>query len=107
MNAPTTPPPHPAPPKEIVTQARHPDKSVINKNVDLSLEWFGLFKAYKVISITSTTWYKPGEWLSEEVVTQCCQTKGWNVTMAHDDFFKNALMSIFQFPQIALPGPTL
>lgn len=102
---PTTPPPAPkpaAPAKPaIVTQPRH-DKSVITQKVDLSLEWNGLFHAYKVISITNTTWYKPGEWLSEDVVTACCQTKGWSVTMAHDDFFKNLLMQVIQLPSLSM-----
>jgi len=77
---------------------------LINKPVDLHLQYNGLFQAYQVISITSTVIYRPGEWLSPNVVDQCCLQKGWSVTMVHDDFLKSILGSIIQLPKLAIPA---
>lgn len=67
---------------------------LINKDVDLKLQYSGLLRAYQVVSITSTTWYKPGEWLHEDVVNDCCLQKGWKVTMVHLDLIERILSAL-------------
>jgi hypothetical protein len=89
---------------EIVHESRIAELGhYINKSVKLQLQYSGIFKAYQVLSITSTVLYQPGEWLSPKIVDECCTQKGWDVTMIHDDFLKNLLESVISLPKLAIP----
>lgn len=96
-----TPTIHPQQAPEIILKSRHLGQ-VINKPVDLRLQYSGLLKAYQVVSITSTVCYKPGQWLHEVVVDECCTEKGWSVAMVHDDFLKSLLGSIISLPKLVV-----
>jgi len=101
-------PQHPEGRPEIINEVLHSKPGIlgglINKPVSLVLQYSGLFNAYQVVSITSTVIYKPGKWLGPVVVDECCTTKGWSVSMVHDDFLKQLLGSMIQLPKLALPG---
>ena len=67
---------------------------------------WGQFKhQFQIISITDTTWYLPGMWLSIEVINQINNRKHWTVTMIHDDLIKNILTGIAN--HISLPTVTV
>lgn len=46
-------------------------------------------RMYKVMMIKNTTWYRPGIWLTEEVVAQICQIPTWEVTILADSLWAN------------------
>lgn len=78
--------------------------TVIRYPVNLQLKYSGIWHAYEVVSITSTVIYRPGEHLAPVVVDECCQQKGWSVTMVHDDWLMQLLSSIISLPKFALPA---
>jgi hypothetical protein len=63
---------------EVVHPTAPPPKPII-----IVLAWY--VHDYKVKSITNTTWYKPGQWLSPTVVQKLCDLPGWQVNMADND----------------------
>jgi hypothetical protein len=73
----------------VVTVVRHPDKPS-PKPVKATF-MVGEFGQFQLKSITNTTWYKPGEWLSESVVQYCCEISNWDVTLIEN----NTLSMIF------------
>ena len=58
------------------------------KPVNLVLKYLRGTGLYEVQSITNSTWYKPGDWLSEAVVNTICTGPypQWSVTMVALDF---------------------
>jgi hypothetical protein len=58
------------------------------KPVSLVLKYLRVANAYEVQSITNSTWYKPGDWLSVGVVNTICTGPypNWSVTMLEMDF---------------------
>jgi hypothetical protein len=71
-----------------------------SRKVQLVLAWY--VHEYKVLSITGTTYYKPGEWLSPEVVEQCCALPNWTVTMT-DNSMLASFLSIFGQAKSVVP----
>ena len=60
------------------------------KTYQLGLVW-GAFKQYEVKTITTSTEFKPGEWLSVQQVDQVCKRPDWQVTIADDQLFMQIL----------------
>jgi hypothetical protein len=63
---------------EIIKTIKHPLSFPVKK-IELTLTYY--VNAYKVTSIKNSTWYRPGMWLSSDVVQQICETPGWDVTI--------------------------
>jgi hypothetical protein len=78
-------------PKDVITTPRHPiGAAAPAKPMILTLAYYT--KIYKVTGTTNTTYYKPGEWMSEDVAQKCCDTAGWTVITADNDII-SALLS--------------
>ena len=74
------------------------------KKIEIALMWGDMARAYKVITIKNTTWYRPGIWLSEEIVGKICELPDWTVTLTDDDLWKNVLGFIGgKLPAVAIP----
>jgi len=57
------------------------------KQVTLMLSYFRPTNGYEVKSIVNSTWYKPGDWISEGNVKKIIDTlPHWEVVMAELDF---------------------
>ena len=75
------------------------------KKIEIVLMWGDLAKAYKVMIIKNTTWYRPGIWLSEEIVSKICELPDWTVTLEADDLWKNVLSFIGgKLPGLSMPA---
>src|ERR1700684_15697 len=73
----------------------------------LTCVWGQFKKQYQIVSITDTTWYQPGMWLSTKVMDQIVARKDWTVTMVHDDLIKNIITGItnhISLPTLAAPA---
>ncbi len=60
------------------------DEPVAHKHprpVQLTLTYFRIPNAYEVKQISNSVWYKPGDWLSVEVVKIICDRGDWEVVM--------------------------
>jgi hypothetical protein len=68
-----------------ITQVLHPDTKPA-KDITLVLAWY--VHDYKVKAISNTTWYKPGMWLSPDVVQKICDMPGWDVQMVDNDLIQ-------------------
>jgi hypothetical protein len=53
------------------------------KTVHLLLSWY--VHDYKVISVSNTTYLKPGMWLTPVAAEKCCQLEGWEVTIVDNE----------------------
>jgi hypothetical protein len=63
------------------------EDNVGKKQVSLMLAYMRITNNYEVKSITNSTWYKPGDWLSVESVEKIIATlPNWEVVMAELDF---------------------
>ena len=56
------------------------------KFVQLTLTYFKITGNYEVKQITNSTWYKPGDWLGEDVVKIICARNDWDVIMNAPDW---------------------
>lgn len=75
-------------PEQIIREFSYRGDIPKGKKISLTL-MFGMFShAYQVKTITNTTYYKPGEWMSPEVAEQCCNLPNWEVTMVGDDIIQ-------------------
>ena len=52
-----------------------------NKEVEISLLYMWETGRWQVVTVTNTTWYRPGDWLSEEVVDAICKIPRWTIKM--------------------------
>jgi hypothetical protein len=59
------------------------------KPVTLVLAWY--LRDYKVTAVQNTTFYKPGMWLTVELVQKLCDLPGWTVQMADNDLLGTLL----------------
>jgi len=84
----------------IVVLKDYREPPAAGKKVTLNLMWGDFAKAYRVITITNTTWYQPKMWLSVEIVSKICELPNWEVSMVGDDMIKN----ILGFAEGKLPG---
>lgn len=76
-----------------------------DKKIEMTIMWGDVPKAYQIISIKNTIYYRPGIWLSEEIVAKCCELPNWEVTVIEDQFWSNLLGFISsKLPGIAIPG---
>lgn len=51
-------------------------------------------RQYKVVTITNSTAYVPGEWLNKPVVDALCKDKNWQVTMAQDQLLQSLFSGV-------------
>jgi hypothetical protein len=57
------------------------------RQVSLMLAYMRITNTYEVKSITNSTWYKPGDWISADNVQKIVDTlPNWEVVMAELDF---------------------
>ena len=56
------------------------------KFVQVTLTYFRITNNYEVRQIVNSAWYKPGDWLSEDVVKIICSRGDWEVVMNAADF---------------------
>lgn len=91
-------PPHP---NQVNGTYREPPP--LNKDITMNIWQFnlpGVGLAYRVRNINNTTWYKPGDWLTESVVAEVCKIPRWTVNIEDYELLKK----IFDFvsPKISL-----
>ena len=55
------------------------------KHITMELTWHKAFNAYRVESITDTVYYKPGDFLSEDVVKACNKNPQWSTKAVRSD----------------------
>jgi hypothetical protein len=77
-------------PKDIIKTITHPT-TIAPKKISLGLTWYGT--AFQVKSITNSTYYRPGQWMTAEVAQKCCDIPNWEVTMVDNDILGNLLGS--------------
>lgn len=75
-------------PNNVVTDTTIPTMPPA-KEIEITLVWY--VKAYQVKSITNTIWYKPGQWLSPDVVQMLCGFPEWKVTMIDNDILQTIM----------------
>src|SRR5690348_17705306 len=77
-------------PTEIIRNFNHRGEIPKNKKITMTV-MFGMFcHAYQVKTITNTTYYKPGEWMTAEVLDQINLLDNWE-TQCFDDDIMNAI----------------
>jgi hypothetical protein len=59
-----------------------------NKDVQISLLFLAVGYVYQVRTVVNTTWYKPGDWLTEPVVAEICKIPRWTVTIDSYELMK-------------------
>lgn len=64
------------------------------KKVELVLMYGEFTHAFKVLSITNTTWYLPKMWLSKEIVDKLNERDNWQVTIVEDHILQNIAATI-------------
>ena len=74
---------------------------MVEKPVKIGLVW-GIGQ-YEVKTITNSTLYKPGQWLSIEQVEALCKTPNWDITIADDETFQHIIGMVIN----AVPIPKL
>ena len=74
--------------KNIITEPKHP-QTAPKKIITLTLAYF--INSYKVVSISNSTYYRPGEWMSVEVAQDCCNIDNWQVVMADNQFIQSLI----------------
>ena len=79
---------------EALTVYDHLDPPPVakGKTVELTVAWY--LKDYKVISITNTTYLKPGMWLTPRALEQANQWDGWQVTVVDNEVLSNITSAI-------------
>jgi hypothetical protein len=73
-----------------------------DKALKITLIW-GIHQ-YEVKTITNSTLFKPGQWLSVEQVEALCHNPYWDVAIADDQTFQ-ALLGMVSSHLSALPVP--
>lgn len=73
-------------PNQVNGTYREPPPS--NKDVEISLLFVSVGYVYQVKSVTNTTWYKPGDWLTESVVAEICKIPRWTIRIESYELLK-------------------
>ena len=81
------------------------DEKAPAKPITISLAWY--IKEYKVVSVTNTTAFKPGEWKTPEEVERWCQRPGFTVIMADNSLLQEVTGALITNAVKAIPIPTL
>ena len=68
-----------------------------DKEVTIVLEYNSAVRSYKVKSLVNTIYYKPGEWMTEEVAGEICRLKNWKVEINEDDWMSKLLEHVGNF----------
>jgi hypothetical protein len=78
-----------------------------NKHVTVTLLYLKSANVYYVHEITNTNWYKPGDWLSDEIIAGINRTPGWETKIDNLDAVKTALSYLQPFASLLnkLPIP--
>ncbi len=69
---------------QIAVTEQRSDEPVAHRHprpVQLMLTYFRINNGYEVKQISNSTWYKPGDWLSEATVKIICDRGDWEVVM--------------------------
>jgi hypothetical protein len=66
-------------PNQVNGTYREPPSA--NKDVSIHLLFLSVGMVYQVRTVVNTTWYKPGDWLTESVVAQICKIPRWTITI--------------------------
>jgi len=71
------------------------DNAQKKKQVTLMLSYFRPTNAYEVKEISNSTWYKPGDWLTEATVKEIIdKMPNWEIIMAELDFLSKLPLPI-------------
>lgn len=62
--------------------------------------YFNIPDMYKVKQITNTTWYKPGDWLTEDITAQICKLPKWKVVVEDYEWIQKTLGLVGNFVHI-------
>jgi hypothetical protein len=76
-------------PNQVNGTYREPPPS--NKDVTINMLFAhapGIGMAYQVKNVTNTVWYKPGDWLTEEVVAEICKIPRWTINIESFELMK-------------------
>lgn len=57
-----------------------------DKKVQIAFSWIVGLKAYQIVSVTNTSYYKPGEWLYEPDVAKLAARPGWEFSVTSPDY---------------------
>lgn len=74
------------------------------KKFKVFLMWGSIAKAYHVLHITDTVYYRPGMWLPEETVKAICAHPDWSVDAISDTLWQNLANFVGgKIPGISIP----
>ncbi len=76
-----------------------------DKQIKLTLAW-GI-NQYEVKTITNTTRYKPGQWLSVAEVEELCKSPNWDILISDDQTILQLAQMVFGVVSKEIPIPKL
>jgi hypothetical protein len=92
----------PAPQKDEKIQ--HPLPPSANKKIEMTVMWGDVKQEYRILSIKNTNWYRPGIWLSQEIITKLDVLDNWTILYLADDLWTNVANFVGgKIPGIAIP----
>lgn len=76
------------PPKPNQVNGTYREPPPTDKPISMNLLFLSMGMVYQVRTVVNTTWYKPGDWLTESVVAEVCKLKNWTVTIDSYELMK-------------------